>query len=183
MYRNKFITIPVLLGFIFFMVSCATRIAPRKWLPTAKEALRDTYGGWIVVVSEDSHGNMVKSAGEFIAYQEGTAYILTGTGPIVVPADEVISVSLAVYRNDTGKIILWTVGGTLSTISHGYYLIFTAPAWVLAGSIAGIIESKGGVVVINEEYFSWDKTKKFARFPQGLPDGIDLSELNPKPVK
>lgn len=181
MYRNKLILISISLGLIFSMLSCMTPIAPKGWLPTAKESTNDAFGAWIVVKNKHKDGTTM-NAGEFIAYHEEKLYVLTRGGPAVIPVADVITATVAVHSNQQDKVFIWTIGGTLSTLSHGFYLIFSAPVWLLSGILAGVQESKGGMIIIEEKTFAWDTIKKYARFPQGLPDNIDISELLPKPV-
>lgn len=76
---------------------------------------------------------------------------------------------------------LWTFGGTISTISNGYYLIFTAPFWLLTGIPATVGESsRDRYDEENPDSSFWISIQKFARFPQGLPEDIVLKNLKSK---
>ena len=85
MKRNNIILACILASITFFMISCMTNKPPGKWLPTAKDALHDTFGAWIVVENSRNNGDRERSAGEFIAYQEGILYVLTENGMVSHP--------------------------------------------------------------------------------------------------
>jgi hypothetical protein len=70
--------------------------------------------------------------------------------------------------------------GTLSTISNGGFLIFTAPMWLIGGSLAVGGESRAPER--KSPPLTWVELAPFARFPQGIPDGIALTALQEKKV-
>jgi len=60
--------------------------------------------------------------------------------------------------------------GALSTLSNGYLLVFTAPLWMIGGTIAAHSQYHAPIVKTpNEE---WERVRPYARFPQGLPPGF-----------
>ena len=74
---------------------------------------------------------------------------------------------------------LWVFGGSVSTISHGYYAVITLPLWLMFGIPSAVGESvrdRYETEEPTEEY--WDSIQMFARFPQGIND-IDLSAIKP----
>jgi hypothetical protein len=73
----------------------------------------------------------------------------------------------------------WTVVGILSSASHGYYGLISAPIWLLCGLLNTAAESKSGFLLFPGS--SWREMAKFARFPQGIPKDLDLQTLKPKP--
>ncbi len=75
----------------------------------------------------------------------------------------------------SGAVAGWTALGVVSTISNGLLLIFTAPAWIITGTVAGSSESyapQGNVPPLR-----WAELARFARFPQGMPPGLVLNTL------
>lgn len=156
--------------------------APKKWLPTPEQALYDTYGGWIMAEYKTGIDSRAKASGELITCDNGNLYILTNMGVVIIPDADVVSASFFMYRNYGGELMVWTLGGTLSTLSHGYSFLISAPLWFIAGTITAANESRNGVLVLQGRPFSYTEIRKYARFPQGLPEGIELSELKFKPV-
>jgi hypothetical protein len=68
---------------------------------------------------------------------------------------------------------------TLSTISHGWYLIFTLPLNLIV-TISTTAGSQNSFMY-NKKEISLNELKMFARFPQGLPKGIDINYFNNQP--
>ena len=84
-----------------------------------------------------------------------------------------------VYSNQGWVTLAWTVAGGLSTISHGFFLIVTAPAWAAVGGTVTAIEfSKGKVRAVPREGL---RLHEFARFPAGMPPGWRDAPRPPPP--
>lgn len=61
-------------------------------------------------------------------------------------------------------------------IFHGWFAIFTIPINLIA---VGITYASGNKEFsYNSLNLSYSELRKFARYPQGLPEGIDLSSIN-----
>jgi hypothetical protein len=67
----------------------------------------------------------------------------------------------------TAGMTILTMLGTLSTVSHGYFLVFTAPAWLAAGIPSTIMTNRPLRGEATESGAL--ELYQFARFPQGLP--------------
>lgn len=109
--------------------------------------------------------------GELLAANSQGVIVLEPTDTIAdVSADRIDNVEVVLYSSGSGLTAVWTVFGTLSTLSHGYLLFLSAPIWILTGTIASAgsrSESKLDVPV------NWlSSLYQFARFPQGLPPGF-----------
>lgn len=66
--------------------------------------------------------------------------------------------------------------GAFSTVSHGFFLIVTAPLlWILGGSLA--VASRSRDPIIDYPIYSLLNFSKFARFPQGLPKNLNRNAL------
>ena len=76
---------------------------------------------------------------------------------------------------------LWTLLGTLSTGSHGFFLILSAPVWILTGTVAAVNQSRQPVLTYPRQ--GWAGWRAYARFPQGLPPGLARAALDPKPER
>ncbi|HET6922266.1 MAG TPA: hypothetical protein VFI16_03865, partial [Anaeromyxobacteraceae bacterium] len=106
--------------------------------------------------------------GELLAAtQEGLA-LATDRGVEAVPAGSVRNVEVRVLPSRSGALAVWTVAGTLSAVSHGYFLVFTAPAWLIHGiGSAASAEARG----METSAFDAGLLSQYARFPQGMPPG------------
>jgi hypothetical protein len=157
---------------------CFRTTAPRGWLPTAVEAERDAYGGWIKLdFSMGVARNTVH--GELIAAASDSVHVLTSDSLVVVPTASVIAGTLTVYDAQHGALRLWTILGAVSTLSHGFALVLSAPVWTIAGSLATASASKAPRVESTDPSL----LRLYARFPQGLPPGLDVRSLRQKDVR
>ncbi len=164
-----------------FALRCASARAPRGWLPDAKQAQQETYGAWIWV--EYSRGSAKETAeGELIAVKPDSIFILTqafAQDTLVAIAESEIELGrLTAYDAKDRLLAGWTAVGSLTTLSHGFGLLATLPLWVVSGSIATVAQSFAPIEELPVE--SWDDLKKYARFPQGLAEGLDRRTLKSK---
>ena len=173
------ITRRVMFAPLLCAVACAGNPAPPGFLPSPTQAVRDVYGGWIeVTVSAGRRDSTI--AGELIAAGADTVWILPDSGRVVaVPTRTVKKGRVARYRSDAGAIAGFTALGVVSTISNGYLGGFTAPLWIITGIVASSNESRAPLRGVPP--LVWADLTAYARFPQGLPAGIDLGEIRPKP--
>jgi len=161
---------------IVLMAGCASSIAPKGWLPNPTEVQSRAFGAWMTVEHGSEVGTKI-STGELIAVQESNVYLLTMDGMEVISIDKVQNAMLALYK-EKKRVGLWALIGTLSTLSHGIGLIFSAPTWIITGIASASGESKSGLLKYSDS--SWEEIKKYARFPQGIPKGINLESLRLK---
>lgn len=156
--------------------ACATSPGPVTWLPTGPETQRSAFGAWVEVrrVGGDTMG------GELIAASRDTLWIFHGRQLVPVSHQSVKSGRLIGWDAGASEVLGWTVLGTLSTISNGVFLIGTAPLWMIAGGVAGQTQAAKPV----QEFAAgdWTMLAAWARFPQGLPKGLPLDSLKPKPL-
>ena len=151
------------------LAGCASNPAPPGWRPAPSEAQRSVRGGWIVLDCKTPPNRRI--LGELIAVDDDALHVLTADGLHAVPRAEVRKARLVGYGTEGGALGAWMGVGALSTLSHGFYLVFTAPLlWFLGGGLATSEESRGGFVPEAE-------FRAYARFPQGLPPGLDRSTL------
>lgn len=164
-------------------MGCAASPAPVGWLATADSAQRDPFGAWIEVTHVASpDAERPRTAGELIAVHEDTVFVLPPEGGLVaIPIDQIRRARLADYDSQWSLLALWTSGGVVSTISHGYVALVSAPVWIVGGSVATGAQSHAPIVGIgSEDRPAWPRARKYARFPQGVPDGVDRAGLLPK---
>lgn len=110
-------------------------------------------------------------SGELLAADATSVTILDGAGRVErADARNVDEVVVELYASGGGGTALWTVVGSLSTVSHGFFLIFTLPIWVITGAAtSGVASAQSRLHVPRNEI---PLLYQFARFPQGLPPGF-----------
>ena len=124
--------------------SCATNPTPDDRRVSQEEAISSGKGAYAFVRGDGA----AEVAGELIASGNGRLSVLTDHGGLVdVDFARVADLTLGVHDNDFGGIAAWTVLGSLSTISHGVFLIFSLPVWLASGIGAAANESHRGLFV------------------------------------
>lgn len=162
--------VPLLLG-----TACVSNPAPRGILPSPDEAGRMAAGGWIEIVRSDRLGEP-SLHGELLAVTDDTLYVATGGGGVAVPRSTVRGGRLFGYDAQVGAMAGAVALGTVSTISNGFFLIFTAPMWLIGGSIAARSQS---MQPVRDASAPPSALRPWARFPAGLPPGFDLAGARP----
>jgi hypothetical protein len=163
---------------------CASSYAPDNWLPESDKVQEEAYGGWLSLVPVNANPKMsfkhTLIAGEFIGVDSANVYLLGDTLKII-PMDSIKRSILEMAQTNKSKYTGWTVLGSVSTISHGWFLVFTLPVWIIAGTSITSEDSYSNRYEADmppKEY--WKNISKFSRFPQGIPAGLDLQILRPK---
>ena len=157
-------------GLACALTACVHDPDPRPRTPESVTA--DAHGGWIVV--ELSGGTAI--AGELIDVQPLGLHVATHGGLQFEHRGEVLKATLYAYHPDVDNFLGWTALGVLATISNGVFLVFTAPAWLITGSLSSRAELHG-VMLEYPDDAKWDALSPWARFPQGLPRNLSDSDL------
>lgn len=148
------------------MSGCAPLVSHPP-LPTVEMLPKDPYGSFIVVKTDTS-----TTAGELLAvHNNTTVYLLADNQRIVSILDrDVKSAHLVRFNPRASEVAGLTFLGVLSTLSNGWGLIFTAPAWILAGTAAATSRSSEPHMTLHKH--DWKPILPYARFPAGLPPGF-----------
>lgn len=144
--------------------------APPSARRTMAEAQRDPHGAWINI--DTGRGEI---AGELLAVEPRALVVQSTVGFQRVPLPTIRRWTLAWYQGDNSSVIAFNVVGTLSTLSHGYWLVFTAPLlWMIPGTVMARAQSKQGQESNDRpDPVSLAALAMYARFPAGLPPGFD----------
>lgn len=118
--------------------------------------------------------------GELIAASRDSLWIFHGSRLVSVSHQSVQSGRVIGWNAGASEVLGWTVLGTLSTISNGFFLVGTAPLWMIVGGISGQTQAAKPVQQFTVE--DWTRLAPWARFPQGIPKGFSLDSLRPKPT-
>lgn len=151
------------------LTACAINPDPRT--RPIDTAVRDGRGGWIVVTLASG----VELEGELISVDSDAVRVLTTLGLVPVAPSEVAAARLWAWDPIIGGTIVWGGLGTASTVSHGFFLIFSAPVWVLTTTLVASIESRQPRLAYPDH--SWSEVSRWARFPQGMPAGLHGNDL------
>lgn len=151
------------------VAACATNPDPRT--RPVDLVVRDGYGGWIVVTARQG----AEVSGELIAIDPDAVRVLGPTGLISIARSDVASARLWAWDGEHARVAVWGTLGTISTISHGFFLVFSAPVWILTTTITTVVETHAPIVSYPDD--GWDKLAIWARFPQGTPPGVYTGDL------
>jgi hypothetical protein len=162
-------------GILAAAAGCYQSSAPPRWLPSPVEAQRDTFGSWVTVQGQPKTAPLVR--GELIAIDTDTIHVLADGRLVSLARAAVCCAELTAFRMDLSELQLWTVLGVVSTASHGVVLILTAPIWAIAGTLAASAASYAPRIISTDPLV----LQPFARFPQGIPPGLDRTTLRSKP--
>ncbi|MGE5179646.1 MAG: hypothetical protein ACM3PF_11165 [Bacteroidota bacterium] len=156
-------------------IGCASSRAPSGWLDRPEDLVRSAYGGWVTI--EPARGR-ARVEGELLAVGTDSVYVLGAGGFDAVPRAGMRSARLEVYRAQTGRAAGETTLGTIVSLSHGLGFIISGPIWIITGSIAAGAGSREPLRDVSGA--TWESVSKYARFPAGMPPGIDRDALLPK---
>jgi hypothetical protein len=156
--------------------ACATNPAPNDWLPGASEVPADPFGAWIRIDYE-SGSSRQEVAGELLAVEPDTVYVLAGESVVAFPCEAILKARVAWFESGAGILTAWTFLGSLASFSNGYIGGLTLPLWIISGSIATGAQSRAPLVDYRLDQGRPSVLRPYARFPQGLPEGIDRSTL------
>ncbi|HLK92051.1 MAG TPA: hypothetical protein VKZ18_19320 [Polyangia bacterium] len=145
--------------------ACAGWEIPNSERPRQDEAVVSGKGARAQLLLADGS----RHTGELISAGDGFVWLLYDDGRLAsFPLANVRKAWLGVFRTYEGALAGWTVAGSLTTVSHGFFLVFTLPLWLLTGTTSAYLESMRGFLTCPPE--SWDVARRYARFPQGLTE-------------
>jgi hypothetical protein len=166
------------------LAACATTSAPPHFLPEPEVAGREVHGGWLEVTVANPAGGELRLDGELLAITADSVWLTSRPDSLaaansgyVIARGAVRSAKLTWWSKEpgTGNLGLLTIAGTLSTISNGFILILTAPAWVLTGTIASATYTFAPRTGLEPANPDAPDLRSLSRFPAGVPTGLDRS--------
>jgi len=168
---------------------CAHTGAPRGWLDPPERAAVDAYGGWIDVRRSGADGRLSDVRGELIALAQDSVLVLADSGLVAVAYSQISKADLMAYDSGAGDWMVLSLIGALTTVTHGFGAVVTFPVWILTGAVATAAQSRIPLHHAQsrgrgpDATGSWLELRAWARFPQGLPDGVSRDVLKPKPPR
>jgi hypothetical protein len=166
------------LWLLVLLGACFQSTAPEGWLPIPEVAQREAYGAWIRVEHRQGAETQVVE-GELIAAMADSLHVLAADSLVTLPMTAVASATLTTYDARSEELSTWTALLAVSTLSHGIGLVLTMPLWIIIGTA----ETAGASKDPRVESVDAALLRPYARFPQGLPPGIDRNALRAKPVR
>ena len=161
--KNKIL---ILLAGLFIISSCG---AP-NYLPNVDHIGTNPYGAYIKVYSELEY----IIVGELLAVEEAQIYVLSESWIDSIPVDKVYKYRITYAK---AKNYAWSIPLLLAAAAPTGY-----GGWAILGSL-GLLTSISATVSArravqyNQKQVSIDSLYMFARYPQGLPEGLDLNSL------
>jgi hypothetical protein len=149
--------------------ACATRSpGPPSWQVRASEVDRSTRGAWANVTLWGGGG----LSGELLAVDDQALYVGLSGRLTRVPHKCATLLQLAAFENPAMEVSALGALGTLSTLSHGFFLVFTVPVWAVTAGLSSYGHSRSGHLKfgVGEEPLS--TASAWARFPAGMPTGF-----------
>ncbi len=159
-----------LIIFAAFVLFALCECTPAFYL---KRIGRNERGAYVKVRKGSEH----KIKGELISADSEKLRVLTGKAPkkkmAVIPKREVDRIKIKFAKP---KSYWWAVPVfTAATAAHGVFLIFSAPTNLIV-TITTAVSSSSDVRFTDED-LSFEDLNMYARFPQGIPSHIDLSDI------
>ena len=156
-------------------VGCSSTGAPKGWLAPAQQAALDPFGAWIKI-EPGIEGPFL--AGEFVGVSIDSVFVLGVSGLQGVAKVDIERAKIAHFDSQFDQPGGWVGLWTFSTLSHGWYLVLSAPVWILAGSLSVGAHSRTPLEHYPRD--DWESLRFYARFPQGVPEGLRGMDLQEK---
>jgi hypothetical protein len=157
-------------AFIVLVIIVFCSCTSPGYLPSYSDIDINEHGSYIKIFRK-STSNI---EGELIAIDNNTIYVLTEHEKcITISVSDVNNFKLRYARQ---KHYGWTIPAFLIyPLIHGGYSLYTMPIHL----IVTITATVGGenAFTYSDKNMSFDKLKMFARFPQGIPNHIDLASI------
>ena len=159
--------------FCLLFQQCASSSEPYGWLVRPDRIPADPYGAWIDITTKTG-----RVSGEFIAVA-GDSVFVADTNLKAIDRAGIVSARVVLYNSF--DVAGGLFGGPLLTLSNGLLLVITFPMWIIGGTIATVSRSYDPIYDYPSKPF--EELQKYARFPRGLPPGIDRDAVKMKKVE
>jgi hypothetical protein len=178
--------IMLLSGFIFFLSGCRTSRVPVDYSYSKRNLKVEISGSWteIKLNTKDISASETSISGELIAVQSDTVYVLTRMGLQGIHKYKINEAVVYMYKNQAGiyttvTVLLYVPDIVAALITGEPYFLLIGVPWLILGGVMAMIEGSDETNNLIYPYNSqMQELKKFARYPQGMPPGIDKSRLH-----
>ncbi len=150
-----------------------------SYLPTENEIDINRYGAYIIIKGNNNQG----VRGELLSVDSTGVLVLNDSSPKTggrishVSTEEMKSFSIQYAQPHQYG---WTIPvSALATISHGFFLVGTMPINIIV--TASVTAGGQSAFRYDEKSIQHKDLKMFARFPQGIPPGLDVQKIKSAP--
>jgi len=157
----------IILALTTLIGSCTTP----KYVPLPEDVGTELYGSFIML--DPPGGERVK--GELIAVNEDALIILDALAKIITIPKGNVGEFRVKYANSQKKYGWRIPVYTLLSAGHGFGLIVSAP--VNLAVTTGVSIDAANDFKYNNETIGYEELRMFARFPQGIPEGVRLEDI------
>jgi len=124
-------------------------------IPVNGQPVVVTYGGGRCIVE-----------GELIAVTRTTLVVLDNEGALwQIPITSGAKVEIELYSSRSSSLYTATTAGSVSTLSHGYWLLASFPVWLAVG--LPLASSESSASHLHTQSANTPQLAAYARFPQG----------------
>ena len=172
---------------IFIQSGCITDKMAAKFLPTVANAGNFKYGGWIIadLKAKQDNDKSNRVSGELISINYHQVFILDTTQMHIIPDSIISTATLYMYKTQPGVFasltILAFLPNLIAAIAVPEYAGYFLGLGVIPLMTGIIFTATEGGTKRNQLIFparnSLYEFNKYARFPQGIPPEIELSQL------
>ncbi len=167
--------LPVLIA-LFILVSCNSEKHFMLSHTSPKTLPEKVTGAFTIVYPVIEKDRPLR--GELIAVKGQAIILHSDTGLIEIPLESCSHIKLLISKsvNNRATLTAWAVILPFSTVIHGLLLAFTFPLNV-AVVAPTIIAIHSNYKASYPKQIGIEELAKFARFPQGLPEGLTRNSL------
>lgn len=160
-----------ILALFLIVNACKTN----TYLPKPNEMNYFTRGLWI----ECNLKNKTTINGEILALNKNQAFILPLFGEVLTIEKQniknaVIHVSLTANQPEELRAAPLI---PLLSLTHGWWAFFTLPINISVVAPTVSSQRSGTYIIDYPKAVKWEQLAKFSRFPQGIPEGLDIYSL------
>jgi hypothetical protein len=100
-------------------------------------------------------------------------------GMVTIPKNKIQSADIIISTtsDNPGGLTTWAGLINLAPLGHGFFGILTVPINVVSTVSIAATANKSTYRMKYPDNVSWSQISKFARFPQGIPEQIDRSQI------
>jgi hypothetical protein len=171
---------------VLLLSACKTAMIPSGYRLPLRDVKKEITGSWIDINkhTKAGPGSADTLAGELIAIQNDTLYVLTSNRLVAIQSENVKNAVLYIFINRSGSFAAVTslvyAPEIIAAIGYkiGAFLLLGIP-WVITGTILSAVESGNkSNLLIYPERDRLIEFRDFSRFPRGIPPGVDKSKLH-----
>lgn len=184
---GKIRNILLVLTCILIVSGCQYSMVPARYNTAPGEIRKNITGSWITVsvTPAPSIDTITVLSGELLSFEKDTFYILTArTGLVSLNSTRVSSAKLYLfYHTNLGLFgFLGLTPNIIGAISQsswgGGFLILGIPLFVTSLIMSLENYTQGNATIVYPRKHSLDQFSQYARYPQGLPPGLEREKLH-----